>query len=69
VKEALNCPGLMLVQLNGPAAGQSVNHIHFHIIPRAAGIDLEFHAREMVDSKALEPIAAKITATLQASEK
>jgi len=64
VKKALACPGLMLVQLNGEAAGQSVNHVHFHIIPRSAGIDLKFHAREMVPAASLEPIAAKIRAAL-----
>ena len=64
VQKALACPGLMLVQLNGPAAGQSVFHIHMHIIPRSAGIDLKFHARDMVDRAVLEPIAAKIRAAL-----
>jgi histidine triad (HIT) family protein len=64
VKKALNPPGVMLVQLNGEAAGQSVFHIHFHIIPRQAGIDLKFHAREMVGPQILEPIAAKIRAAL-----
>ncbi len=64
VKKALACPGLMLVQLNGEASGQSVMHVHFHIIPRSAGIDLKFHAREMVAPQILEPIAAKIRAAL-----
>jgi histidine triad (HIT) family protein len=64
VKTALGCPGLMLVQLNGKAAGQSVFHIHMHIIPRAKGIDLEFQERNMVEPAALEPIAAKIRAAL-----
>ena len=64
VRAATGAPGLMIVQLNGPASGQSVFHIHMHIIPRAAGIDLKFHARAMVDPKSLEPLAAKIRAAL-----
>lgn len=64
VKTALNAPGIMLAQLNGEAAGQTVLHIHFHIIPRYAGADMKLHAREMVDPKTLEPIAAKIRAAL-----
>lgn len=64
VKKALAPPGIMLMQLNGAAAGQSVFHIHFHILPRHAGIDMKLHAREMVDPKTLEPLAAKIRAAL-----
>jgi len=64
VKKALSCPGVMLVQLNGTAAGQSVPHIHFHVLPREHGLDLKLHGRAMVDAKALEPIAAKIRAAL-----
>src|SRR5690348_6610511 len=33
VKRGLSCSGVMLVQLNGAAAGQSIPHIHFHILP------------------------------------
>jgi len=64
VKAATGASGLMLMQLNGKAAGQSVFHIHMHIIPRQHGIDLEFHERSMVAAAALEPIAAKIRAAL-----
>ena len=64
VKKATNAPGIMLVQLNGEAAGQSVFHIHFHIIPRADGVDLKFHAREKADPAKLAEIAAKIRAAL-----
>lgn len=37
MKRELNCDGLNLLQNNGQAAGQSVFHIHFHLIPRYQG--------------------------------
>jgi histidine triad (HIT) family protein len=64
VKTAFNCPGIMLIQLNGAAAGQSIPHFHFHVLPRADGLDLKLHGRAMVDPKSLEPIAARIRAAL-----
>ena len=64
VKTALDAPGIMLVQLNGAAAGQSVPHVHFHILPRREGLDLKLHGRAMASAAVLEPIAAKIRAAL-----
>ena len=32
--EKLSCDGFNLVQNNGEAAGQTVNHFHLHLIPR-----------------------------------
>ena len=64
VKTALDAPGVMLVQLNGAAAGQSIPHVHFHILPRSDGLDLKLHGRGMVSADVLEPIAAKIRAAL-----
>lgn len=64
VKSALAPPGLMLVQLNGAAAGQTVFHIHVHIIPRDAGLELALHARKMEDMAKLNAIAEKIRAAL-----
>ena len=34
IKKELNCDGINILQNNGVAAGQSVNHFHLHIIPR-----------------------------------
>jgi histidine triad (HIT) family protein len=65
VKKGLDLPGLMLAQLNGAPAGQSVFHVHFHIIPRRGGADMKLHARDMMDPETLEPIAAKIRSALQ----
>jgi len=36
MKPALNCDGINILQNNGEAAGQTVYHLHVHIIPRYA---------------------------------
>jgi len=64
VKKGLGVSGLMMAQLNGRDAGQSVFHVHFHVIPRSGGIDLRLHAREMENSDKLKAIAEKIKAAL-----
>ncbi len=64
VKQALQCGGIMLAQLNEAPAGQSVFHIHFHVIPRNEGVDLRLHAKDFVEASELEPIAAKIRAAI-----
>lgn len=64
VKEGLGCPGVMLAQLNGAAAGQTIPHIHFHVLPRSEGADLHFHGRNMVKPDVLEAVAARIRAAL-----
>lgn len=34
MKEQLGCAGVNIVQNNGEAAGQTVHHLHIHVIPR-----------------------------------
>ena len=64
VKRAFDVPGVMLAQLNGKAAGQTVFHLHFHILPRAGGIDLQMHAGAVADFGELEVHAQRIKAAL-----
>jgi histidine triad (HIT) family protein len=64
VKAALQVPGIMVAQFNGSAAGQTVAHVHFHIIPRAGAAGLAPHAAVPADTDALRQIAARIIAAL-----
>jgi histidine triad (HIT) family protein len=64
VQRAFAAPGILVAQLNGSAAGQSVFHLHFHVVPRHAGLDLRFHARDMADPKILAEHAARVRAAL-----
>ena len=59
VKKGLNADGITLFQLNGSAAGQTVPHIHFHILPGSYG-NAATHASVQADQINLERIAAKI---------
>ena len=64
VKVALHSPGVMIAQFNGSAAGQTVPHVHFHIIPRHAAEPLRPHAQLAADPGRLREIAARIIAAL-----
>ena len=64
VQKAFAAPGILIAQLNGPAAGQSVFHLHFHVLPRHEGLDLRFHAREMANPSLLAAHAEKVRAAL-----
>ncbi|MGN0854238.1 MAG: HIT family protein [Kiritimatiellia bacterium] len=55
LKAALPCDGFNILQNNGEAAGQTVKHLHFHIVPRYGheAIAFESHAGDMAHLKAL----------------
>jgi len=63
VKTALNADGITIFQLNGSAAGQTVPHIHFHVLPGSI-LDARQHASVSSDPEHLATIAEKIKATL-----
>ena len=59
LKTALGCDGFHILQNNGAAAGQTVGHIHFHIVPRRNGDPIEF-ANRPGDMEHLKALAARI---------
>ena len=59
IKTALGCDGFHVLQNNGAAAGQTVGHIHFHIVPRRNGDPIEF-ANRPGDMEKLKALAARI---------
>jgi histidine triad (HIT) family protein len=63
-KEAFEADGVLVMQFNEPAAGQTVFHTHFHVIPRFEGVPLQRHSGKMADAAVLAEHAAKIKALL-----
>lgn len=66
VRRTLDPPGINLMQANGPAAGQSVFHLHFHVIPRRADDGLLFNWEPQPgDLDAIGRLAERIRANLR----
>lgn len=63
-KEAFDADGVFIAQFNEPAAGQTVFHLHFHVIPRKEGEPLKPHSGVMADGEVLKAHADKIKAAL-----
>jgi histidine triad (HIT) family protein len=64
VSIALKPDGVLVWQANGQAAGQTVDHFHFHVIPRWEGQPMKGHAHgEMADQDDLKMIAECIAAS------
>jgi histidine triad (HIT) family protein len=64
VKRAFNADGVTLMQFNEPASGQTVYHLHVHVIPRFEGVQLKPHSGQMEKPEVLAENAGKIRAAL-----
>jgi histidine triad (HIT) family protein len=66
VRTAFSPDGMRIIQFNEPAAGQTVFHIHFHIVPFYEGRDVKSHGRDWADKAVLAQHAERIRAALAA---
>ncbi|TRC99786.1 HIT family protein [Mesorhizobium sp. WSM4303] len=64
VKKAFGADGVTVLQFNEPASGQTVYHLHVHVIPRFEGIALKPHTGQMEKPEVLAENASKIRAVL-----
>jgi len=65
VARALSPDGFQIVQYNGSAGGQTVFHLHIHIIPRWEGRPMKGHSHApMAEAATLRPLADRIAAAL-----
>ena len=65
VEKALRPDGVQIMQYNGDAGGQTVFHLHFHIVPRWAGRPMKGHGHApMAEADALRVLVDRIAAEL-----
>ena len=65
VEKALSPEGFQVLQFNGEAGGQTVFHLHFHIVPRWAARPMKGHGHApMADAADLRVLADRIAAAL-----
>ena len=65
VKEAYKCDGVNILQNNGEAAGQTVFHLHIHVIPRFEGDTISVKWKQGEMPADLDVIADEIKACLK----
>ncbi|HML92094.1 HIT family protein [Methyloceanibacter sp.] len=66
IEKAVGADGVLIQQFNGAAAGQTVFHLHVHIVPIKKGVPVKPHAGDMADPDDLKATAEKIRAVLAA---
>ena len=60
IVDELQPAGVQVAQFNGAPAGQTVFHIHMHVIPRFDGEGLGIHAASKADPAELEALQARL---------
>lgn len=63
-KAAFEADGVAIMQFNEAPAGQSVFHLHFHVVPRWVGVALKPHGGPMEKPEVLKEHAEQIRAAL-----
>jgi len=63
-KTAFGNEGVLIKQYNEPAAGQTVFHLHVHVLPRQAGVEMRPHTGKMADHAVLAKHAEMIRKAL-----
>jgi histidine triad (HIT) family protein len=64
VRRAFEADGVTILQFNEPASGQTVYHLHVHVIPRFEGVALKPHTGNMEKPEVLADNADKIRKAL-----
>ena len=65
VRKALDPDGIVVTQFNGAPAGQTIFHLHFHILPRWDGKDWGVHGRGQANPEELARLAKAIAAEIR----
>ena len=64
VIKAFAADGAVVMQFNEEPAGQTVFHLHFHVVPRYEGVPLRPHTGKMADMAVIAAQAEKLRAAL-----